>query len=120
VIATIFAPSPRLGLVLAFSAALTAVGSSQAFATTWVNPSTDGFSTLALNTPTPFAFPGTGGMVMTRTSAVGSGVTLGTDTITYAATISSYTNPDWVVGTRTYYKVSFVSGATPYAGSTVS
>lgn len=57
---------------------------------------------------------------MTRTSAVGSGLTLGTDTITYAATISSYTNPDWVVGTRTYYKVSFVSGATPYAGSTVS
>lgn len=92
-----------------------------AFATTWVNPSTDGFSTLSLNTPTPFAFPGTGGMVMTRTSTVGSGVTLGTDTITYAATIGSDTNPDWVVGTRTYYEVSYASGANaPYAGSTVS
>ncbi|MGA1058009.1 MAG: hypothetical protein ACO3Y3_09970 [Phycisphaerales bacterium] len=34
-IATIFAPSPRLGLVLAFSAALTAVGSSQAAVTTY-------------------------------------------------------------------------------------
>jgi hypothetical protein len=87
----------------------------------WSNPSTAGFSTLPLNTPTPFAFPGTGGMTMTRTSAVGSGVTTGSDTITYAATIGSFTNPAWVVGTRTYFEVSYASGpSAPYAGSTVS
>jgi hypothetical protein len=87
----------------------------------WSNPSTVGFSTLPLNTPTPFAFPDTGGMTMTRTSAVGSGVTPGTETITYAATISSFTNPAWVVGSRTYFKISYSSGSSsPYAGSTVS
>lgn len=87
----------------------------------WSNPSTVGFSTLSLNTPTSLAFPGTGGMTMTRTSAVGSGITTGSDTITYAATIGSFTNPAWVVGTRTYYEVSYASGSTvPYAGSTVS
>ena len=42
----------------------------------WSNPSTAGFPTLSLNTPTAFAFPGTGGMTMTRTSAVGSGARL--------------------------------------------
>jgi hypothetical protein len=87
----------------------------------WSNPSTAGFSTLPLNTPTSFAFPGTGGMTMTRTSDLGSGITAGTDTITYAATIGSYTNPAWVVGTRTYYEINYASGSTaPYAGSTVS
>jgi hypothetical protein len=87
----------------------------------WTNPSTAGFSTLPLNTPTPFTFLGTGGMTMTRTSPLGSGVTLGTDSITYAATIGSYTNPAWVVGTRSYYEVSYASGSSaPYTGSTVS
>jgi len=87
----------------------------------WTNPSTAGFSTLSLNTPTPFAFPGTGGMTMSRTSAVGSGVTPGTETITYAATIASFTNPAWVVGTRSYFKISYASGSSsPYDGSTVS
>jgi hypothetical protein len=88
---------------------------------TWTNPSTAGFSTLPLNSPTPFSFPNTGGMTMTLTSAVGSGVTTGSDTITYAATIGSFTNPAWVVGTRTYYAVSYASGTSaPYPGSTVS
>jgi hypothetical protein len=60
-------------------------------------------------------------MTMTRTSAVGSGVTPGTETITYAATIGSNTNPAWVVGAREYFKISFASGSSaPYAGSTVS
>jgi hypothetical protein len=60
-------------------------------------------------------------MTMTRTSALGSGVTTGTDTITYAATIGIHTNPAWVVGTRTYYEVNYASGTNaPYAGSTVS
>jgi hypothetical protein len=58
---------------------------------------------------------------MTRTSLLGSGVTLDTDSITYAATIGSYTNPAWVIGTRSYYEVSYASGSSsPYAGSTVS
>jgi hypothetical protein len=87
----------------------------------WSNPSTAGFSTLSLNSPTAFAFPGTNGMTMTLTSAPGTGVTTGTDTITYATTISSYTNPAWVEGTRTYYEISYVSGSSqPYAGSTVA
>jgi hypothetical protein len=60
-------------------------------------------------------------MTMTRTSAVGSGVTTGSDTITYAATTGTFTNPAWVVGTRTYYEVNYASGSSvPYAGSTVS
>jgi len=47
--------------------------------------------------------------------------TPGSDTITYAATIGSFTNPAWVVGTRTYYAVSYASGTSaPYPGSTVS
>jgi hypothetical protein len=87
----------------------------------WSNPSTAGFSTLSLNTPTPFAFPGTGGMTMSRTTPLGSGVTTGSDTITYAVTTGTFTNPAWVVGTRTYYEISYASGTTaPYAGSTVS
>jgi hypothetical protein len=87
----------------------------------WSNPSTAGFSTLPLNTPTAFAFPGTGGMTMTRTSAVGSGVTPDAQTITYAATIGSFTNPAWVVGARTYFRINYASGSSlPYAGSTVS
>jgi hypothetical protein len=60
-------------------------------------------------------------MTVTLTSAVGSGATTGSDTITYAATIGSFTNPAWVVGTRTYYAVSYASGTSaPYPGSTVS
>jgi hypothetical protein len=87
----------------------------------WTNPSTADFSTLPLNTPTSFAFVNTGGMTMTRTSAVGSGVTTGTETITYAATIGSYTNPAWVVGTRSYFDLDWrATNATPFAGSTVS
>jgi hypothetical protein len=87
----------------------------------WSNPSTAGFSTLPLNTPTAFAFPGTGGMTMTRTSALGSGVTPDTQAITYAATIGSFTNPAWVVGSRTYFRINYASGTSvPYAGSTVS
>jgi hypothetical protein len=87
----------------------------------WTNPSTAGFSTLSLNTPTPFAFPGTGGKTMSRTTPLGSGVTTGSDTITYAVTTGTFTNPAWVVGTRTYYEISYASGTTaPYAGSTVS
>ena len=106
----------RLVLAVVLSAATTA--SAQV---TWSNPSTAGFSTLSLNTPTAFAFPGTGGMTMTRTSAVGSGITTGSDTITYAATTGTFTNPAWVVGTRTYYDISYASGSSaPYAGSTVS
>ena len=86
----------------------------------WSNPSTAGFSTLPLNTPTSFAFPGTGGMTMTLT-ARGSGITPSTETITYGATTGAFTNPAWVVGTRTYFRISYASGpSVPYAGSTVS
>ena len=112
----------KLRIALPFFAAVLVAFTSETNAELiWSNPSTAGFSTLPLNTPTSFAFPGTGGMTMTRTSALGSGVTTGTETITYGATISSFTNPAWVVGTRTYYKVSFASGSSaPFAGSTVS
>jgi hypothetical protein len=105
---------------LAFAVLLTAATHASA-EVVWSNPSTAGFSTLSLNTPTPVTFPGTGGMTMTRTSAVGGGVTTGSNTITYAATTGTFTNPAWVVGTRTYYEVDYASGTSaPYAGSTVS
>jgi hypothetical protein len=60
-------------------------------------------------------------MTMTRTSALGSGITPDAQTITYAATIGSFTNPAWVVGPRTYFRINYASGTSvPYAGSTVS
>jgi hypothetical protein len=114
------ASKPSIRILLASGCAAW-MATGIAHADTWYNPSTAGFSSLALNTPTAFTFTGTGGMTMTRTSALGSGLSLGTDTITFASTIGSYTNPDWVVGTRTYYEVSYASGSSaPYAGSTVS
>jgi hypothetical protein len=74
-----------------------------AFATTWVNPNTSGFTSLALNTPTPVDFLGTGDMTMTRTSAVGNSILLDTWSGTFAASVGGGTNPDWVLGTRSYF-----------------
>ena len=98
-----------------------AFASHASAAVIYTNPSTADFPTLSLNTPTSIAFPGTGGMTMTLTSAVGSGITLGTTTLTYVATLGSETNPDWVLGSRTYFDIDYASGSNaPYAGSTVS
>jgi hypothetical protein len=75
-----------------------------AFATTWLNPNTSGFTSLALNTPTPVDFLGTGDMTMTRTSAVGSPILLDTWSGTFAASLGAgLNNPDWVLGTRSYF-----------------
>ena len=76
---------------------------ASATATTWVNASTSQFTSLALNTPTAVNFLGTGDMTMTRTSAVGSPILLDTWSGTFAASEGAGTNPDWVLGTRSYF-----------------
>jgi hypothetical protein len=107
-----------LGIVVL---AVVLAASTNASAVIWTNPSTENFSTLSLDTPTAFAFPGTGGMIMTLTSAVGSGITPSTETLTFATTIGAFTNPAWVEGTRTYFDIDWrARSTTQFAGSTVS
>lgn len=89
-----------------------------ASATTWVNADTSQFTSLALNTPTAVNFLGTGDMTMTRTSAVGSPILLDTWSGTFAASVGSGTNPDWVLGTRSYFDLECNGNGS--AGSTVS
>lgn len=74
-----------------------------ASATTWVNASTSQFTSLVQGTPTAVNFLGTGDMTMTLTSAVGSPILLDTWNGTFAASVGSGTNPDWVLGTRSYF-----------------
>lgn len=65
-------------------------------------------------TPKQFAFPGAGGPLdMTRTTTVGTGLSLTTRTVTYSGT-SPYNNPDWITGTRNFYGiVDSGTGASP-------
>lgn len=72
-------------------------------ATTWVNADTSQFTSLVQGTPTAVNFLGTGDMTMTLTSAVGSPILLDTWNGTFAASVGSGTNPDWVLGTRSYF-----------------
>jgi hypothetical protein len=54
-------------------------------------------------TPQQFAFPGAGGPIdMTRTTTVGTGISLTTRTVTYSGS-APYNNPDWITGTRNFY-----------------
>jgi len=69
---------------------------------------TTGFTTGSFpsGTPTPFAFPGNGGpLTMTRTTTVGTGVSLNRRTVTYSGS-APYNNPDWITGTRTFYGIA--------------
>ncbi len=76
---------------------------ASASATTWVNADTSQFTSLVQGTPTPVNFLGTGDMTMTLTSAIGSPILLDTWNGTFAASVGSGTNPDWVLGTRSYF-----------------
>ena len=54
-------------------------------------------------TPTQFAFPGAGGPIdMTRTTTVGTGISLTTRTVTYSGS-APFSNPDWIAGTRDFF-----------------
>lgn len=89
-----------------------------AFATTWVNPNTSGFASLALNTPTPVNFLGTGDLTMTRTSPLGSPIVASAQNLTFVQSIGGGTNPDWVLGTRSYFELDLNSSGS--SSSTVS
>jgi len=65
-------------------------------------------------TPKQFAFPAAGGPLdMTRTTTVGTGISLTTRTVTYSGT-APFSNPDWIAGTRNFYGlVDSGTGASP-------
>jgi len=92
---------PRLAASLAFMSCAAASG------TTWQFADTAGFSTLGLNSPTSVNFRGTGDMSITRTSALGTGLTVDTWNGTMNQTVGSGTNPDWVLGTRSYFELDW-------------
>lgn len=90
---------------------------STAGAETYEYADTTGFTIATFasgTTPKQFAFPGSGGPLdMTRTSTVGTGITLTTRTVTYSGS-SPYSNPDWITGTRDFYGiVNSGTGASP-------
>lgn len=87
-------------------------------ATPYVNLGTSSFTTLPLNTPTPVNLLGTGDATITRTSSVGSPIVVDTWSGTFTTPIGGAPNPDWVLGTRTYFDLSVPSPGS--AGSTVS
>lgn len=78
----------------------------------WVNLDTSQFTGLALNTPTAVNFLGTGDVTMTRTSVVGATTVPDTWSNTYAATVGSNSNPDWVQGARTYFELGVPAAGT--------
>jgi hypothetical protein len=84
----------------------------------WVNPDTSQFTSLALNTPVAINFLGTGDVTMTRTSAIGSPISLDTWSKTFTTPVGSLSNPDWVLGPRFYFELS--CDTTGNSGSTVS
>lgn len=96
--------SPRLFLWRTVQVGVVALAlNATASATTWVNADTSQFTSLVQGTPTPVNFLGTGDMTMTLTSAIGSPILLDTWNGTFAASVGSGTNPDWVLGTRSYF-----------------
>jgi len=84
----------------------------------YVNVDTSSFKTLPQNTPTPVNLLGTGDATITRTSAVGSPIVVDTWAGTFATSVNGSSNPDWVLGTRTYFDLSVPSPGS--VGSTVS
>jgi hypothetical protein len=83
-----------------------------------VNPDTSQFTSLGLNSSTAVNFRGTGDLTLTRTSTVGTPIVVDTWAGTFNATAGSFTNPAWVLGTRSYYDLSVPSAGS--AGSVVS
>jgi len=84
----------------------------------WFNASTSQFTSLALNTPTPVNFLGSGDLTMTRTSAIGSPILTDTWNGTFTTPVGGQPNPAWVLGTRSYFDLEAPSPGS--AGSTVS
>lgn len=80
-------------------------GSAASAAVVWHNVDTSQFATLDLNTPTPVNFIGTGDLTMTRLSLIGSPIVLSTWNGTFSTPVGGQNNPDWVLGTRSYFDV---------------
>ena len=72
-------------------------------------------------TPKQFAFPAAGGPIdMTRTTTVGTGISLTTRTVTYSGS-APFNNPDWITGTRRFYGlVDSGTGSSPVVTFTSS
>lgn len=72
-----------------------------------------GFDSLADDTPASFTFRTPADLTITRTGALGNGLTASTNSVTFANT-----NPAWIAGTRAFYQLAFdeANGA----GSTAS
>lgn len=87
-------------------------------AQTWFNADTSQFPSLAVNTPTAVNFLGTGDLTMTLTSTVGSPIVTGTWNGTFTTPVGGQPNPDWVLGTRSYFQLASGTAGTPQ--STVS
>jgi len=93
-------------------------GSGPLQAQTWLNASTNQFLGLTLNTPTAVDFLGTGDLTMTQTSPVGSPIVTGTWNGTFTTPVGGQPNPDWVLGTRSYFQLASSTAGT--SQSTVS
>lgn len=93
---------PRSAIALLAFLLVPTVGLGQ----TYEYADTSGFSISLFpsgTTPTQFAFPGAGGPIdMTRTTTVGTGISLTTRTVTYSGS-APYNNPAWITGTRDFY-----------------
>lgn len=89
-----------------------------AVAETWVNADTSQFTSLSLNTPTAVNFLGTGDLTMTQTSTIGSPIVTNTWNGTFTTPVNGRPNPDWVLGTRSYFQLA--SPTTGTSSSTVS
>jgi hypothetical protein len=93
----------------ALFAVVMSVAASAAIAQTYEYADTTGFTTAAFpsgTTPTQFAFPAAGGPIdMTRTTTVGTGLSLTTRTVTYSGS-SPYDNPGWIAGTRNFFGIN--------------
>ena len=104
---------------MALGLGVLAFGPSAAASTiTWVNADTSQFTSLQLNTPTAVNFLGTGDLTMTRTSTIGSPILTDTWNGTFTTPVGGQANPDWVLGTRSYFDLEAPSPGS--AGSTVS
>ena len=79
---------------------------------------TSQFTSLALNMPTPVNFLDTGDLTMTLTSPLGSPILTDTWNGTFTTPVGGQPNPDWVLGTRSYFDLEFDGDVT--SGSTVS
>lgn len=90
-------------------AIIVSAAASPMVAQTFDYADTTGFTTAAFpsgTTPTQFAFAAAGGPIdMTRTTTVGTGLSLTTRTVTYSGS-SPYDNPAWIAGTRNFFGIN--------------